>query len=123
MSVCPSVHEVFTEVGNLADAHHQNLVSTSSNETFFEAENKMLEVWPNPATDFLHIKRHNTALQNEQQVFRLFDVQGKIVFSKNLTAEKNDFSVDVSKFKTGIYTYQFLGGKMDVETGKVLVLE
>ena len=43
--------------------------------------------------------------------------------SQKINAIENGFSVDVSAFETGIYAYQFFGEKMEMEVGKVLVLE
>ena len=40
-------------------------------EAVFNDENKMLEVWPNPASDFLNIKYDKTFFNDENASFRL----------------------------------------------------
>ena len=123
ISVCPAVSEVFEDVSSLADAHHQNLVATSNDNTFFDTKDKMFKVWPNPAADVLHINCKQSILESKNAFFRLFDVQGNIVFSKKINADENSFSIDITTFETGIYAYQFWGEKIDMEMGKILVLE
>jgi hypothetical protein len=57
-----------------------------------------LELFPNPATNFISIHTNGSLLNNE---IKILDITGNIVFKSVLTNTEN--KIDVSKFSEGVY--------------------
>lgn len=75
------------------------------------ADDKLLQLFPNPATDNIHLQL-NTPLPLESLV-RIWNVQGQLVQQQLLPAFAKTGVVDVSSFASGLYVVQVqLGGKM-----------
>lgn len=70
-----------------------------------------LEVYPNPASDVLHIKN----LTYEEVNYAIFDVSGRMV-----TSGYSNGTVSVSGLEKGIYVLQIKGGKL-LKTAKFVV--
>lgn len=67
-----------------------------------------MEVFPNPATDFLNVRLPQ---ENEASFAQIFDLQGKVVFEKTISGVQN--RLDVRSLPTGIYLLQVRqGGKI-----------
>ncbi len=64
-----------------------------------------LKIYPNPADDFINIQIKNHLINPKFQVF-IFDITGKNVFKK--TFHKNLFQIDLSNFKSGIYSLKII---------------
>ncbi len=62
--------------------------------------NEMLKVFPNPATNQLNIQLENS-LSNDTKTYQVYDLQGKLVYSKN-TADCI-LDLDVTTFTRGMY--------------------
>ena len=60
----------------------------------------MLKVFPNPATNQLNIQLENS-LSNAIKTYQVYDLQGKLVYSKN-TADCI-LDLDVTTFTRGMY--------------------
>lgn len=58
-----------------------------------------VSVWPNPCRDVLNIE-----LESGLSTIRIFDIQGRQVFLKREVGGEGAYSLDTSKFKSGIYT-------------------
>lgn len=63
------------------------------------AANGNLQVYPNPATEFVTIK-HEKAIRSVE----IFDLAGKLVFSENFN--NNELNLDLSTIKKGMYLMQ-----------------
>lgn len=62
--------------------------------------NNALKVYPNPATNQLNIQLENTT-NNANKTYQVYDLQGKLVYSKNTTDCLLD--LDVTSFTKGMY--------------------
>ena len=60
-----------------------------------------LSVYPNPSSDQITIANINNNLTNS--FLTIYDVQGKIVMSENITTNLNYLNLDVSGFENGLY--------------------
>jgi len=65
--------------------------------TIMSGSNKIISVYPNPATDKIYINSNGLAVTKVQ----LIDLYGKVVYSANETLP--DGSIDVSGFASGLY--------------------
>lgn len=67
-----------------------------------------MEVFPNPATDFLSVRLPQ---ENEASFAQIFDLQGKVVFEKTISGVQN--GLDVRSLPPGIYLLRVQqGGKI-----------
>ena len=62
-----------------------------------------INIFPNPASDFVNIEILNQNSEEEVEV-RLFDTKGTLVYSENVSSNNNKVTFDVSKLAEGVYT-------------------
>ena len=128
----------FMTVGNFSDSGQTNFIvlcpnnqaayyyfddflvvdSASHANGLMERENlEGVRVFPNPAEDelFLHFERRT----EKEMVFSLFDVAGRLLLSRPLPAGQQEFYIDVSRLKSGLYVYR-ISGENGGKSGKVL---
>jgi bacillolysin len=62
-----------------------------------------ISVFPNPVSKTLHLQMNNAVVSAKS--FQMIDVNGKVVFSKNIATAKgfNNFDFDISGLQTGTY--------------------
>lgn len=75
----------------------------------------LISIYPNPTEDILNI-HINEALMETKIVIR--DLSGKKVFA--FSAEENTTTIDVSRFKTGMYFVQFMNKDKVMESKKFI---
>jgi hypothetical protein len=73
------------------------MASTGANIS--ETNHQILNVWPNPVEDILHVEIDNTIIQT----VKIMNVDGRILLEKTLTSENSILQVDVSQFPSGTY--------------------
>jgi uncharacterized delta-60 repeat protein len=71
----------------------------------------LINVYPNPATNVIHIESENF---QRQVTIRIYDLQGRII-ADHSNSNGYVFRVDVSRFNKGIYFIEVVSGEM---TGK-----
>ena len=79
------------------------------------AANKVVKVYPNPASETLYIDANG----NEGADFTLFSVNGQVVGTKVLSGNE---AVDVSFLPDGLYFYTVTGKDNTVQRGKISVV-
>jgi len=79
-----------------------------------EPSKVMVDVWPNPTTDFLNIELQQQGVAEVQ----LYDMAGKLLFQKQTTQLRE--VIDVSALESGLYLLSVLQGDMKT-TVKVMV--
>lgn len=73
-------------------------------------------VYPNPAQNVLYLKLTNT---NLNQVFKLFDAKGTLVFEGNCAFQDGTVAaIDIAQIPQGLYFYQINNGK-SIQKGKI----
>jgi len=79
-----------------------------------------LQVYPNPADDFLYLN-FNTPLRKTYQ-FQLVNYAGKQLLSRDLSQDMSKYSINTSQFPIGLYMYHIndLSGELIV-TGKFVI--
>ena len=75
-----------------------------TNTIYYSLATEML-LYPNPASDKLHIRYKSTP---EVLTFRIFDAVGRLVLEDEMSGDK---SIDITNFDTGIYQVVFTGDK------------
>ncbi len=71
-------------------------------------------IYPNPATNWLHI--NNPSTNNFK--FTLLNILGEVVFENNLTQGEN--SLNIGLLKPGMYLYQIKNNNF-FDSGKVII--
>ena len=98
---------------NPLDSVDVNIVNTVD---LSELNNESILAYPNPTTDFLNIEIPNVSNDN---LFLLFDILGKKVFSVKLNLSINN--VDLRHLKPGIYSYQISSGNQLLKSDKLIL--
>lgn len=78
--------------------------------------NLMMTVYPNPSTTFINLKIEKTDLQNLS--FQLYDVQGKILFSKQIT--NSETAILLNEYTSGDYFLKVINNKDELKTFKII---
>lgn len=82
--------------------------------------NKMLSVYPNPASDIIRIRNENKI---PIQSIRVFDQAGKIIFSQQqISKSQNPDEIDVSQLPAGLYHVE-LGNHAIRETHQIIKIK
>ncbi|MFH0894855.1 MAG: DUF4465 domain-containing protein [Bacteroidota bacterium] len=76
------------------------------------AENKSLNVYPNPSHDFITLNVPVNAS------LKVFNVTGELIYSKKCEAS-NEMRIDVSSFNPGVYTISLISDK-EIRTSKFI---
>ena len=74
-----------------------------------------LQVWPNPATDYVHVV---TDGEGQGSTYRLYDLNGRLLQGGRL--EGNDAEISVSGYTTGTYILQVEDAQHHVQTAKIV---
>lgn len=73
-------------------------------------------IWPNPATDELHIQVYDEEEQN--YTYQLFDLTGKLLQGGRLS--DNHADIDVRNCVSGVYILKMENGQHQVQTAKII---
>jgi hypothetical protein len=77
---------------------HQRTAATGMAETGRRQE--LLNIWPNPARDIVNIR---WSADEEIEWLQIKEVTGNIIPEDQLVANGNDYRLDISKFRAGMY--------------------
>lgn len=88
-----------------------NIDSTVSVINTTPKKNK-IHIYPNPGNKslFINIKPQNTT----KIKFKIFDIQGREIFTDSIKKYLNQYQLDISKFNKGIYIIQIKIGKENI---------
>lgn len=78
--------------------------------------NLMMTVYPNPSTTFINLKIEKTDLKNLS--FQLYDVQGKILFSEQIT--NSETAIPLNEYSSGDYFLKVINNKDELKTFKII---
>jgi hypothetical protein len=81
--------------------------------------NISLRAYPNPTRDYLKIEIDN--FREQYFVYRLLDVEGKIMQSKKI--DDHQTKIDLRDFSTGIFIVQILGEKLILDSFRLIKVE
>lgn len=70
-----------------------------------EFDSGFLQIFPNPATDMVHLK-----CNNEFESITIYDMMGREVMTTHLPYQNKEWSLDVSKLNRGCYVLQIADG-------------
>jgi hypothetical protein len=79
-------------------------VNQSSNIIINDLEDANIEIYPNPASNHLHLRF--TGRLKEKLILNIRDITGRLVF--NLLTQENELDIDISNLKEGIYMVDIL---------------
>ncbi len=81
----------------------------------FSLKTNTLQVWPNPATDYVHVATGDDA---EEYTYRLFDLNGRLLQGGRLA--DNVSEINVTGYKSGTYILQVEDAQHHVQTAKIV---
>lgn len=76
-------------------------------------------IYPNPTEGKMIIR--SEALIGKQVVFKMYDITGKTVLTKEISFEKNQEFVDLSKYEPSVYFYNLYCDDKTVKNGKIII--
>lgn len=79
---------------------------------------KDIKIYPNPVSDILNINFTNVPKTLLNVI--LFDVRGRLIYSQNHNIENSRLTLDVSKFRMGLYLVHLKGTNIDYYT-KIII--
>lgn len=111
---------VYTSVGSTSGTVNQGIqqpyvflaIGVNSNPNI----NLSMSVYPNPSTTFINLKIEKTDLKNLS--FQLYDVQGKILFSKQIT--NSETAIPLNEYSSGDYFLKVINDKEELKTFKII---
>jgi hypothetical protein len=65
----------------------------------------IFDLYPNPANQILNLK-FSAAYLNEKAGLKVFDIQGSVVYKKNIKAIGNEEEIECHNWKSGTYIVQ-----------------
>ena len=74
-----------------------------------------LQVWPNPATDYVHVV---TGDEGETYTYRLYDLNGRLLQGGRLT--DNDTEISMSSYMSGTYILQVEDSQHHIQAKKIV---
>jgi hypothetical protein len=81
-------------------------------------DTNFIKLYPNPVSDILYV--HFGTLTDLPIHLTLFDLNGRLVFNRNLRIENHQITIDVSSLDTGMYLIKIKGAKLNYYS-KILV--
>ena len=81
----------------------------------FSLKTNTLQVWPNPATDFIHVIAGDNA---GNATYRLYDLNGRLLQGGRLTS--SDTRISVAKYVSGTYILQVEDSTHQIQTTKII---
>ena len=91
--------------------------STAGIET---SDQPVLNVFPNPASEFVHIQL-SAGLTGVSKKVSIADLSGKIIYSANIPGEMNLLEIPVKNWSNGTYTYRINAENSLPVSGKMVV--
>jgi hypothetical protein len=88
----------------------------TSGVAHYEFDNT-IEIFPNPATDFVELKRNN----NSEITINIYDLTGRRILIKTLNNKSE--KIDISLLTAGTYIYKLFGSDEKVIRGKIIKIE
>ncbi|QQS50147.1 MAG: MBL fold metallo-hydrolase [Bacteroidota bacterium] len=87
---------------SISDIFSLELTLTSSND--IKNETDKIQVFPNPASNTIHIKSTNPEIQIDS--YQLIDMSGRMVMHNNLDSDV----IDIAEIKSGVYMLNLISG-------------
>lgn len=88
----------YTVVVGVSGCTSTSQVTSINNTGIFEFNNEDLQIFPNPAKDFISIR----IVEKSRKDYQLIDVNGKVICTGNFSEDEIKFSI--AEFENGIYT-------------------
>jgi hypothetical protein len=86
-------------------------------ETKYE---NLVTIYPNPATELINISFNNET-ENEY-IFELYDINGKIIVNKVIQPKNINFSINLNSVKAGLYYYKIVSQNETLFKDKLIIL-
>ncbi|MFD0837081.1 T9SS type A sorting domain-containing protein [Mariniflexile aquimaris] len=98
--IIPNFAEIYFDFNPaiVTNTFETEFVATLSNSQF---DNGAFSTFPNPTNSFVELK-FNNKVNNKIQV-KVYDIQGKLIFSSNHELKNKAIQLDVSQLKSGLY--------------------
>jgi hypothetical protein len=113
--------QVTDSIGNVSnDSVLVNVqICTGINE--LQKPNYGMEVYPNPAIDYITVSLNNEYLEETDIAITVYDAQGKLVISRKLNSG-TDQLIDIKQLNSGIYTAYLIIDGIISDSKKLIVI-
>jgi len=102
-----------SNIGTITASIHRTGIDNTLNT--FNKTISEINIYPNPASDFLHI----VGLNSEEKYIELLNMQGKLVYSNQI--QENKSFIDISSFQKGVYCVKVTDSERI--TSKIVIFE
>ena len=96
--------------------------NTSKPDTAVVFEDKQfgngIKLYPNPTAQTLYIEQANGALQSTPTILYLYDIQGRLLQTQNITTQK--IALDLSAQPSGMYILRLMQADNQISDWKVI---
>ena len=83
---------------------------------------KVVEVYPNPAKDYVTFSFINASIACKDCIIKISDLQGRTIYTANLENAKQQHIWDIRKTTSGTYIYE-IKSATKVWSGKIVVVK
>lgn len=77
----------------------------------------MFQVWPNPATDVLHVQLGD-GTESQDYTYQLFSMNGKLLQGGRLS--ENFAEIDIRNYVSGVYILKIENRQHQVQVAKII---
>lgn len=107
----------YTDAAGNTSTQTQNVNITCASVSVEEIASENLQVFPNPAKDYLMIQFESQELQQ----IRILSLKGELVYTTNQIKSNSQLNIDVQNWASGIYLVQGVKANKAVFSKKILV--
>lgn len=79
-----------------------------------------IEVYPQPVNDVIYIRGFDVDFE-DQLIIKIYDLNGRIIFSDEYSASNNNISIPVFDLKAGVYTLHILSRSSGLSVTKLII--
>ncbi|MGQ9846003.1 MAG: T9SS type A sorting domain-containing protein [Bacteroidales bacterium] len=96
-----------TDVNNCTKTYSNIRIYNCSKSSIEEPIDVNISIFPNPATDFLHV--FINAEENLFQNLKIYNSAGQLIFEKSISSEDTEINIHTTKWIEGVYLLQMVG--------------
>ena len=103
------------------DVKQSRIVEPSQQDPLSNENRLHVAVYPNPATEELYISMEQEMIGDQQYVFELIDMQGKLVVQEPLNNARLNVDLKSKSLVSGIYVYRIMDDEKVLDSGRVVI--
>lgn len=81
-----------------------------------QEEIALMQLYPNPAREYVQVFIHSTGIRKENLMIRILDMNGKTVSNLQLVPQQCNFIIDTQGISAGRYVISLLAGENELDS-------